>query len=132
TELTVNHANLSIDADLDTDQRPDITISANHSSRVLAIGSGLSNIDINGLTLTQGAVSSGGAGIAIGINSSLTLRNAVIADNNETALGGGGIYGASVNLTLINSSVSGNSSTSFGGGLRIVGAASNLTLINTT
>ncbi|WP_166838575.1 Ig-like domain-containing protein [Rheinheimera pleomorphica] len=132
TELAINHSDLTINGDLDTDQRPDITISANHSSRVLAIGSGLSNIDINGLTLTQGTVSGGGAGIAIGNNASVTLRNAVISDNNETALGGGGIYGASVNLTLVNTSVVGNSSTSFGGGLRIVGNASNLTLINST
>ncbi len=130
--LLLNYANLAIGGDLDDDGIADVTISGNNASRVMAINDNLTGIEISGLTLTQGTVTGGGAGLHIGIGSSVTVRNSNITHNAETGLGGGGVYGANATLTMINSTVSGNSSTSFGGGLRIVGHGGMLNLISST
>ncbi|QEI11270.1 DUF4347 domain-containing protein [Cellvibrio japonicus] len=129
-QLNITRSGLKIQGDLDGDGRPDVTLSANNASRVMSVDTGLSNIELTGLTLRDGN-DVAGAGLAIGFNTSLTLRDSVITNNNEPGIGGGGIYGSNVMLTIINSTISNNTSGSFGGGIRIVGG-STLNLINST
>lgn len=128
-ELTIGRA-ITIDGDLDDDGISDVTLSGNRASRVLAIGVGVTGVQLTGLILADGA-SSGGGGLGIGTGAAVTVRDSRIADNTDSDRGGGGIYGGSITLTLINTSVSNNTSPSFGGGIRAVGSSS-LTLINCT
>lgn len=128
--LSVAKNDISIDGDLDGDGFPDVTISGNNASRVMAVNSGLSGIELNGLILSQGNGVAGG-GLSLGTTVEIVVRDSRIVDNTESGLGGGGIFGSSVTLTLINSTVSGNSSDLFGGGIRIVGGGT-LNVISST
>ncbi|MBK1442740.1 hypothetical protein JHJ32_22260, partial [Parapedobacter sp. ISTM3] len=132
TQLVVNHGNLTIDGDLDDDGVPDITVSGNNASRIMFVAAGSTDVELVGLTLTDGAGINSGGGLALGFDVSMTLRNCKVTNNHELGAGGGGIYGSSVTLTLVNCTVSGNSSNAFGGGLRIVGAGGRLHLVNST
>ena len=130
TQLTLSRV-VTIDGDLDNDGIPDVTVSGNNASRVIATDANLSGIELTGLTLTQGNGAGGGGGLTLGINVSVTIRDCDISNNLESGWGGGGIYGSTVTITVINSTIRGNSSDSFGGGIRAVGN-SILNLINST
>ncbi len=132
SELNIAYSDIRIDGDLSGDGIADVIVSGNNASRVMMVNSGLTGIELTGLTLTRGNSASGGGGLSLGVNANVTLRNVNITDSNDSSgQGGGGIYGSSVTLTLINSTVSGNSASSFGGGVHTVGT-STLNVINST
>lgn len=145
-----------------------VTVSGNNQSRVFRIGRD-SIIDINGLTITGGNGAGGefsgnGGAILVGANSNstLTLTNCVISNNQasvgggiygfglatinivnstitaNTAIdnpGGGGIYFYLGTLNITNSTVSNNTTTftySSGGGINIGSSSATLNLINST
>jgi CSLREA domain-containing protein len=93
-------------------------------------------VNFSGVTIRNGARSSGG-GIA-NYGASVTLTNTVVSNNS--AVDGGGIYNTtqffccSGTLRLINSTVSGNNADSIGGGIFSAGGLPdpNVTLINST
>ncbi len=132
SQLDINYSNLRLDGDLNDDGIADVTLSGNNASRVMAVGAGVTGVEISGLTLTQGTTGSGGGGLFAGLNSSLTIRDSVISNNTDLGGGGGGLYGTTVSVTLINSTISGNTSNTFGGGIRVVGFGGALTMINST
>ncbi|WP_207886630.1 Ig-like domain-containing protein [Pseudomonas sp. 30_B] len=132
TQLDIHYSNLKIDGDLNDDGVADVTISANHGSRVMAVGSSLSGVEITGLTLTQGTTGAGGGGLYVNTGSNVTLRDSVISNNTDTGGGGGGLYATASTVTVINSTISGNTSNTFGGGIRVVSAGGGLNLINST
>jgi len=131
-QLDINYSNLHLNGDLNHDGIADVTISANHGSRVMAVGANLSGIEITGLTLTQGATVGGGGGLFLDSGSSLTLRDSAVRDNADSGGGGGGVFSNGASLTVINSTISGNTSSAFGGGIRIVGNGGTLALLNST
>ncbi|WP_263011225.1 Ig-like domain-containing protein [Metapseudomonas otitidis] len=95
--------NLIIDGDLDNNGTADVTIDANHTSRVFNMTAG--NVTLDGLVITKGLVSGdggsyngliGGDALGGGISVTggvLTLRNSAITANK--AAGGGGNGGGS-------------------------------------
>ena len=95
--------NLTIDGDLDNNGTADVTIDANHTSRVFNMTAG--NVTLDGLVITKGLVSgnggaynnlTGGDALGGGINVAggvLTLKNSTITANK--AAGGGGNGGGS-------------------------------------
>src|SRR5690606_614268 len=90
-QLDVSHTG-TIDGDLNDDGVPDVTISGNDANRVMNIHPNLTGVELNGLILTRGNTGSGGAGLSVGFNAGVTIRNSQITDNTVTgtANGGGG------------------------------------------
>lgn len=103
--------------------------------RIFNVTSGM--VQINGLTIANGNVASGGSGGGITNRAILTL-NATVVSGNTAANAGGGIRSdgsnASASLTLINSTVSGNTAPSFGAGILNIGfqGSATLNIINST
>ncbi|MEH6565831.1 MAG: Ig-like domain-containing protein [Halopseudomonas sp.] len=131
-QLTINTANLSIDGDLNDDGVADVTISGNNASRVMLVNSGLTGIELTGLTLTEGNTNGGGGALYLGFGTNVMVRDSSITNSIDGGVGGGGVFGSGASLTLINSTVSGNTSSTFGGGIRNVGSGATLNLINST
>lgn len=103
------------------------------SSRVFNISAVGTSIDLKGLTLTGGDLSSGNNGGAILFtNEALTLTNCLIT-GNKTAGAGGALATATdyANLTLNNSTISYNSANTTGGGLNL-GKSASVTVNGTT
>jgi hypothetical protein len=128
-----------------------ITVSGNDRSEVLSV-SGLSTVEIAGLTIAEGTTFGFGGGIAN--RGTLTVANSLIRDSfsirgggianfgtltvidsilsdNWVDLVGGGIYnpGLGSTATVINSTLSGNSATAGGG---IANEGGTLTVTNST
>lgn len=94
------------------------------NSRVLEIEPYQAPVSISGLTITEGAITTGppGGGIWVGSESSLTLANAAVTRSDAVSGAGGGIYAApNTSLTLNNTTISGNDATYRGGGIRAQG-----------
>jgi hypothetical protein len=152
-------SDVTIDGDVDGDDKADITIDANQASRVVDVAAGA--VEIASLTLTGGhaigavhTFAAAGGGIRVAAGASLTLISSSVtdsaADNRGGAIynlgtttiinstlsgnygfaGGGGAFNRG-NLDLVNTTVSGNSST-FGAGLYSFDSAANLTVSNST
>ena len=89
-----------------------VTVSGNHASRVFHL-SGDAGVTINGLRITAGSSSSGGA-VLVESGCSLTLAqcslsaNAAQGDSNGNALGGAIWNQADASLSILQSSLSGN------------------------
>ena len=106
------------------------TISGGAIDRVLHIVSG--TVEVNDVTITNGAVAFGsGGGAGIENNSTLMLRNSTITGNSAPGLGGG-ILNDSGTLTIIESTISGNESASGPGGGIDSRNGSTLNIINST
>jgi hypothetical protein len=124
---------LTIDGDVNGDNKADITISGNNASRIFSVESG-ANADVLSLTLTNGFVdASQGAGIYARSGSTLdiadtTIRNCTIfAEFPGDQANGGGIASRGT-LTVTNSTITGNSGQT-GGGVYTTGDA---TFVNAT
>src|SRR3990167_2405874 len=98
-QLVLNK-NLTIDGDRDDNGTADVTIDANHNSRVFTMTSG--TVTLDGLVITKGLVYgnggaynslNGGDALGAGINitgGTLTLKNSAITANKAAAGGGNG------------------------------------------
>jgi hypothetical protein len=82
-------------------------IDAQHNGRVLSNFSGAGPVTVQGVTLTGGSQTSGGAIRAESLDS-LTVRESVLTGNNGGTDSGGAIR-ASAPLTVVDSSITGNS-----------------------
>ncbi|MBL4789806.1 MAG: hypothetical protein JKY60_12450 [Kordiimonadaceae bacterium] len=120
SELVISNS-VTIDGDIDGDNRADITIDANGGSRVFNVTGGTSTLD--SLVITGGnAVNGGGINIAGGgglffSSPALTVANTTISNNS--AVNGGGIFSQG-DLTITNSLITGNDATDDGGGIYLV------------
>jgi len=101
-QLTINK-NLTIDGDLDNNGTADVTINANHTSRVINITSG--TVMLDGLVITNGFLTgaggdtpgtsaglAGGDSLGAGISNAgtLTITHSTITANKAAGGGGGG------------------------------------------
>jgi hypothetical protein len=122
-----------------------ITVSGNHSSRVLSIAAPF-HVVLSGLSIAEGMPAGGGslgggvfnagtlevadstirdnsvsgflsAGGGIYNSGTLTVTNSTLSGNSAGGNGGGGIYNSGGTLTLTNSTLSGNSASNSGGGI---------------
>ena len=106
------------------------TVGANgDNSYHVVTGGGVDNTAIlDGFTILKGnAVWPYGGGGLFNQNSSLTLRNIIISENNAGS-NGGGMYNENSNPTLTNVTFSGNSAT-YGGGMHNEDSSPTLTLV---
>ena len=134
SELSIT-TDLTIDGDVDGDEKADITISGNDASRILNITGAGTDVNLLSLTLTGGYVAasfsltdSGGAVFA-GSGTTLNISNTTVRDS-VAGFYGGGIYNGGT-LSVINSTVSGNTSPGDGGGI-YSSFGSSLLVINST
>lgn len=101
-ELTIA-ATVSIDGDVNKDNRADITISGNGATRIFNISGGTTDVDLLSLTLSGGNGNNqgGGAISATGI-ATLDLVDTTIS-NNTARIGGGGVFvdGGAVTATRV-------------------------------
>lgn len=97
--------------------RNQLIISGNNSSRIFNVDDGDAettiNVDISGLTLTNGYAENGGA---ILNEENLAISNSTISEN-EAIINGGGIYHASGSLTINGTMFAENRANKNGGGL---------------
>jgi uncharacterized protein YkvS len=117
-ELVINRS-LTIDGDINNDGIADITISGNNLSRVLSVTDGnLSNalnVNLDGLKITDGNISTIGAGI-YNSGENLNINNSNLFENTAGQKGGA-IYNTLGTVTLTNSNISDNSAVNSGGGI---------------
>ena len=95
-----------------------VTIDANHQSRVFRVIQPTRDVFLAGLTLQNGDATGPDSGGGIGFFSthSLSLVRSTVSGNTSVQRGGG-IYAPTGNVLLINSTVSGNTSENDGGGI---------------
>lgn len=118
-ELSISSKNLTLDA---SGLSKGITVSGNHSSRILTISN--STMTLENLILTNGQVTGGGGAISLTTTSDLTLTNCQLIENHSS-LQGGGILCFDSTLTINTSRIFFNSSsTSHGGAMAIIGSSS--------
>jgi Ca2+-binding RTX toxin-like protein len=123
---------VTIDGDVNGDNKADITISGGNSSRIFNVGVAGTDATLLSLTLTNGSAAGGGYGGAVNVETftSLTIRDTTVRDSN--AVRGGGIYvGQSGVLTAVNSTLSNNTASATGGALHVKDASVS-TLTNVT
>jgi len=92
-----------------------LTISGNNASRVLNISSG-ALVSIEGVTISDGALTSGGGAGIWNSGATLTLTNVVVSNNTTTGAGGGIFCSGSGSMSIIGSTISGNSVSVSGNG----------------
>lgn len=109
--LDINHGVTITGPGADT-----VALSGGNAVGVFKVESGV-DASIAGLTITNGAASSGGGIDNLG---TLSLADCTLSGNSATAAapGGGAIYNGSGSLSIANCTISGNSSAENGGGLR--------------
>src|SRR4051794_31520478 len=115
--------NVTIDGDaVGDDNVADITIDANHASRVFHI-LGQIDVTLDALVIRNGSATgfgfSGGGGIRIS-DATVTVANSEVS-NNTSSQDGGGITNQGGTLALIHSVVSGNHADFGGGGISSYG-----------
>ena len=152
SELTLNKNNLTIDGDINNDDKADITISGGGTTRVMNItaytklyslniengdagtGKGGGILNTADLTINDSTISNSSAKFGGGIRTStgtVNLERVTIAGNTATS-SGGGLYNLSGDLNLTNSTISGNNTTTNGGGIFTSGSTSDLYIKNST
>jgi hypothetical protein len=126
-ELVVS-SDVAIDGDVDGDDRADITIDGNDSSRVLSLLGGTSTFDA--LTVTNGLANGFGGAMFAASGIDVTILNSTLLGNR--ANGGGGAIFNDGTVRIANSTISGNVSEVAGGGIVNRGTLvlNNVTLAN--
>ena len=122
---------ITIDGDVNGDDKADVTLSGNDTSRIFNIITGATDVVLQSLNLTDG-LTAGSYGGAVRVNSSsaaLTIIDSTIA-NNTAGTGGGGIYSKGT-LSVVNSTISGNHAASYGGGITMASGTA-LSVVNST
>ncbi|MEO1199420.1 MAG: choice-of-anchor Q domain-containing protein [Pseudomonadota bacterium] len=127
---------LTIDGDIDGDEKADITISGDNASRIFAVSGVNTDATLNSLTLTDGngvgSVTNGGGAILVGTSVELTLNHSTVRDNSAQYGGGIHVTGNSSRLNVFGSTFIGNEATvSTGGGISVQSGAV-ASIVNTT
>jgi hypothetical protein len=125
---TYNQNSIVIDKELtlksSTENPEDVTIDAQDSGRVMEIATGINNVQLLGLTITNGLTDGDGAGI---YNRGGTLAQPNVIDNcviisNYADGSGGGVYNsANCYLTITNCDIKQNYANTHGGGVNNYG-----------
>jgi CSLREA domain-containing protein len=101
------------------------------SYRIFTISDG-QNVQISGLTITNGNSTDAGGGINNGNGANLTITDSTVSSNTTSGFGGGGIYnGVGAILHVTGSTVSGNLATGNGNGGGIAGVGT-ISVTNST
>ncbi|MDQ6435109.1 calcium-binding protein [Mesorhizobium sp. LHD-90] len=121
---------ITIDGDVNGDDKADITISGSDAFQIFNITGGSTDVTLASLDLTKGR-DSGSPGAAVACNGgTLTVVDSTISDNHA-ASNGGGIGVLSGTLAVVNSTISGNTAQSAGGGV-YVAAGGQASFVNAT
>jgi predicted outer membrane repeat protein len=97
-----------------------LTISGNGTTRLFLMNSGAISVEISGLTLRSGYVSSDHGGTISNTGGSLTIRNTMVANSSAISGGqGGAIFHNGGSLTIIGSEFISNASVTYGGAIYI-------------
>jgi CSLREA domain-containing protein len=92
-------------------------------------------VNISGLTLTNGVISSGiaplNSGGAVANSGTLTLTSSVLSGNSAISNGGGALFNNGT-LVMRDCLITGNTTNQYGGGIYTVGISNGLTVINST
>jgi CSLREA domain-containing protein len=124
-ELALTQATV-IDGDTNGDDKADITISGDDSSRVFNVSANDTTATFKSLTLTNGNAGGGFGGAVLGGQSDLRLENTTIRDS---VAGDGGAIHTIGNMAIVNSTIHGNHASGVGGGIYSGGVFS---LVNST
>ena len=131
-QLTLTN-DLTIDGDVNGDNKADIIISGNDASRVFHITGTGTDVELDSLTLTNGnpGASQDGGAILTGAGTTLAITDSTIKDSATSLFGdGAGIYSGGT-LTVTGSTISGNTGAFHGGGV-FLGVEASGTFTNTT
>ena len=123
---------VTIDGDIDGDNKADITLDGNNASRIFNISGTGTDVDLLSLTLAHARGTTGGAAIASS-GTTLDVIDSTFSLNNASE--GGAIFAQGSTLSITNSVLMGNrasfgSNMGTGGGLHLSGSSA--TLNNTT
>jgi CSLREA domain-containing protein len=127
-ELAITE-DLTIDGDMDGDNRADITLSGNNTSRILNITGGSTDVSLKSLTITAGFTSGQGGAVYAFDAGTLTIIDTSI-ENSHADSHGGGLRVYATDLTMVNSLIDHNSTNLEGAGAFIT--SSTATIINST
>ena len=127
TQLTLS-TDITIDGDVNGDNRADVTVSGNNASTVFRIGSGTSILDA--LVITGGGSVTFGGGVYMVSGSDLTLQNTAVIGNSASAAGG--IFNNGGTLSVTASTLSGNTAAFASGGALFTTGGGVSTLTNAT
>jgi len=126
--LTIDE-DLTIDGDVNGDDKADITISGNNASRIFSFSFGSIAGTFQSLNLTDGAAGSGGA-IAGGFDTTIRIYDSTLSDNAATGNGGAiSVNDAGGGLIIVNSALLNNSAGGDGGAIY---SYTTTTITNTT
>ncbi len=122
---------LTIDGDIGSDEKADISISGDDASRIFVIADTTTDASLMSLTLTNGATTGGGAAIFADNVSSLSIAY-LTASGNVAQGQGGALLASGTTTTIVNSTFLSNQAGA-GGALAVDGAsAGGVTLTNVT
>jgi len=121
-------SDVTIAGDVDSDDTPDVTIDAGGANRALLVESE-STVAVDGLILTNGSESEGGA-VHVAEDASFTFTDGEISDNDAPSYGGGLYANNGATVYIENSLITDNDSNDYGGGIYLDGAT--LTVHNST
>ncbi len=128
-ELVIS-SDVTIDGDVDGDDKADITISGNDASRIFNISGPGIDATLSSLMLRDGLSSGPGGAILVDNGVALTIEHSSLVNNSATGVGGAVSISYGGSLVLTNSLVSGNNAQN-GGGVD-VSALANATINNST
>jgi CSLREA domain-containing protein len=126
-ELTLA-SDVTIDGDINGDDRADVTISGGNAHRIFNISGSSTDVALASLTLTDGFSSGAGGAILASDAGTLDILNTTIKSGFATT-NGGGIAADQTDVTITNSVLMSNSAM-VGGGTYV--SNSNLTVVNST
>jgi Ca2+-binding RTX toxin-like protein len=127
-QLTLT-SDVTIDGDINGDDKADVTISGGNTYRIFSISGSTTDVVLESLTLDGGKSSAEGGAILASDASTLTIMDTTI-QNSEAATDGGGIAANQTDVTVVNSAIQFNRAGEDGGGLYV--ANGDLTVINST
>ena len=128
TQLAIT-TDVTIDGDTDGDNKADITLNGNASSRIFSVSGSGTDANLNSLTLTNGkSLGYSGGAVSSTAGTTLSISDSTIAGNFATWGGGIGSYGT---LTVANSTISGNMVSGEGGGV-FLNSGATASFTNTT
>ena len=119
---------VTIDGDINGDDRADITLSGNNASRVFVVNNAASDVELRSLTITAGTAGDGGA--IVQVAGSLLIADTTISDSRADSVGGALHSYYSKSLTVVNTTFTNN--TAFNVGAVFVQDTATVSMANVT
>ncbi len=123
SQITITD-DITIDGDMNGDNKADVTISGNNASRIFSVTGTGTDLALQSLTLTNGASVTGSGG-AVQLSTStgtLSISDTTISNSSVTGFRGGAVSSSGGAITITNSLLTGNSATGNGGAIYSFGS----------